>query len=543
MRLRLRAGEVACIATLATLLALLFGTPLLNALAATASSASASSAAAGIYTSTSSAQHSLLILVLSSPSAQSKRRRERARSSWVRLARESLDAWAGAGLTVRFVIATQPTAVSSALAAERGVWQDLVFVNASTRRSATRAQVAGAEAVDADASIDADALLLGGLVWSVRQRPQPGGFVHVTRDDTFVSVATLRALLSSYAARRVMIAAFAGYADCTSSSAAPSAGSKRSVAARGAALECSIGAAPENFPTGASPVGDAVLSRDVVEALVATHAIAPLALGLGDSGAALGVWTEGVALHRVHSRRFVSALDARRAAYNAYPNVCRAREWASQRVARSANFAKVMRALQRCPTITTSGAWRITAETDFALDVSLAANISAVLRGAVVADFGGGIGALCHYLEEDGRVAAVQCFDGAPGIAAITHGAVKELDLSTRVDLEMAFDWVVSLNVGVFIPARRVDVFLANIAHHATKGIILNWGSTAFASSAREAHELVPRGTSGVEMSAAQLGVALARLRFRYAPVATERLRRAAAFPSNKDRILVFVRE
>ena len=555
---RLRATATACLAALAVVLALLFGRTLFDALIVTASSASTSTAAAalvrtsGIYASTSSASHSLLILVLSSPSAQSKRRRERARSSWVRLARESLDARPGVALTVRFVLATPPTAaVSSALAAERGVWQDLIFVNASTRRSATRAQATGADAVDANARADETALLLGGLVWSVRQRAPVEDFVHITRDDAFVGVATLRALLSGYAARRVMIATFADYTECTSSSAAVSSrplNRRAAAAARGAALECSIGAAPERFPSGASPVGDAVLSRDVVEALVATHAIVPLALGLGDSGAALGVWTEGMALHRVHSERFISAVDARRASFNSYPGVCRTREWASQRVARSANFAKVLHALQRCPTITTTGAWRITAETDFPLDISLAANISEVLSGASVADFGAGIGTLGHFLEEAGRVAAVQCFDGAPGIAAITHGAVKELDLSVRIDLGVTFDWVISIGVGVFIPRPRVDVFISNIARHATRGIILDWGSTAFSSTVREAHELLPRaqlarGTSGVEMSAVQLRAALASLHFRYVPAATERLRRAAAFPSTKDHLLVFARE
>ena len=132
--------------------------------------------------------------------------------------------------------------------------------------------------------------------------------------------------------------------------------------------------------------------------------IAPLDV----DGGSLGVWLAGMMIHRVHSRRFVSALDARRAGTHEYPGVCRVGEWASQRVARSANLAKVMGAIQRCPVVTATGAWEIGEGTDFALDVELAANISSVLAGTTVADFGAGVGALCKYLEIDDRVAATQ---------------------------------------------------------------------------------------------------------------------------------------
>ena len=69
----------------------------------------------------------------------------------------------------------------------------------------------------------------------------------------------------------------------------------------------------------------------------------------------------------------------------------------------------------------------------------------------------------------------MDCYDGNQYVEQNTKFG-KVMDLSIPQNLGKQFDWVQSFEVGEYIPPKKTDIFVHNIASHARKGIILSWG-------------------------------------------------------------------
>jgi hypothetical protein len=89
------------------------------------------------------------------------------------------------------------------------------------------------------------------------------------------------------------------------------------------------------------------------------------------------------------------------------------------------------------------------------------------------ADFGCGMGDYVKALNAAGI--AADGFDGNPHTPELTGGVGEVLDLSIPTDLNIRYDWVVSLEVGEHIPFVYETNFIENLVRHARKGIILSW--------------------------------------------------------------------
>lgn len=97
--------------------------------------------------------------------------------------------------------------------------------------------------------------------------------------------------------------------------------------------------------------------------------------------------------------------------------------------------------------------------------------------GASVADFGALDGQYARWLNDTGLVTAF-AFDGVQGVTELTTGSVLQVDLAEQFQLPwrpQGFDWVLCLEVAEHIPPEREQTFLANLAQHATSGLILSW--------------------------------------------------------------------
>ena len=92
-------------------------------------------------------------------------------------------------------------------------------------------------------------------------------------------------------------------------------------------------------------------------------------------------------------------------------------------------------------------------------------------QGETVIDFGCGKGKYVACLARAG----ISCrgYDGNPQTRRLaSHCQVA--DLAERLDVDPA-DWVLSLEVGEHIPKEFEAVYLANLAKHARRGIVLSW--------------------------------------------------------------------
>ncbi len=76
----------------------------------------------------------------------------------------------------------------------------------------------------------------------------------------------------------------------------------------------------------------------------------------------------------------------------------------------------------------------------------------------------------------DPKIASYAAFDGSPLIEMLTNGFVKHMDLALHQTFNRTYDWVVSLNVGQFIPKQYEDTFVDNVVKAAGVGVIMHWG-------------------------------------------------------------------
>jgi hypothetical protein len=88
-----------------------------------------------------------------------------------------------------------------------------------------------------------------------------------------------------------------------------------------------------------------------------------------------------------------------------------------------------------------------------------------------VIDFGCGSGDYVQHLVKH-NIPAVG-YDGNPLTADIPHCNV--LDISQPLDLGYKAEWVISIEVGEHLPKKFESVFLDNLYHHQTTGIVMSW--------------------------------------------------------------------
>jgi hypothetical protein len=90
-----------------------------------------------------------------------------------------------------------------------------------------------------------------------------------------------------------------------------------------------------------------------------------------------------------------------------------------------------------------------------------------------IADFGCGMGTYVCAFKNNGLIC--DGFDGNPTTPKLTSNLGSITDLSQPVKLPKQYDWIISLNVGQYIPLPSQRTFIDNISKHCKKGIILSW--------------------------------------------------------------------
>ena len=92
-----------------------------------------------------------------------------------------------------------------------------------------------------------------------------------------------------------------------------------------------------------------------------------------------------------------------------------------------------------------------------------------------ITDLGAGVGAYGAQLEEKLKGKLVyRGFDGASDVEDYTRGYIRYFDLSLPMNIPKS-DWVLSLNVGEFIPSTVEGMVIRNLTANNCQGIILSW--------------------------------------------------------------------
>lgn len=128
------------------------------------------------------------------------------------------------------------------------------------------------------------------------------------------------------------------------------------------------------------------------------------------------------------------------------------------------------------------GSWISDSLEGHCFDPSLCRAIGSVLKheGAnTIVDLGCGPGWYVRGLCDLGFDACG--YDGNPYTASISadiveNGRCKTLELTVPFDLQVRYDYVLSLEVGEHIPIQFEDLFIGNLLRHSKKGLIISWG-------------------------------------------------------------------
>ena len=124
--------------------------------------------------------------------------------------------------------------------------------------------------------------------------------------------------------------------------------------------------------------------------------------------------------------------------------------------------------------ISNKGFWLTNDESGHCFDSPLAEQLKNLFKYHKVIDLGCGPGYYTKYfLEND-----IECegWDGNPNTPEISNGLCKVADL-TQPQSFQSKNWVLSLEVGEHIPKEYEDVFIKNLVHHATEGVVLSWAT------------------------------------------------------------------
>ena len=104
-----------------------------------------------------------------------------------------------------------------------------------------------------------------------------------------------------------------------------------------------------------------------------------------------------------------------------------------------------------------TGAWVLTDAYVYFLDRGLASEVATQLAGSSVIEFGAGKGCYSGALIDSENLTSVRAYDGAPGIGTLSHGLVKQADLTADLDLGCA-SYVMSFEVAEHIPKDKGTV-------------------------------------------------------------------------------------
>ena len=113
--------------------------------------------------------------------------------------------------------------------------------------------------------------------------------------------------------------------------------------------------------------------------------------------------------------------------------------------------------------------------TEHKTDIKLAGYLSQFLKGKQVGSFGDGPGLYKKYFDQTSFLKLYDAYDGSPFAEDSSEGRVKFLDLSIPQYGLPIYDWIISLEVAEHIPHQYEEIFLSNLARHASTGIILSW--------------------------------------------------------------------
>ena len=94
--------------------------------------------------------------------------------------------------------------------------------------------------------------------------------------------------------------------------------------------------------------------------------------------------------------------------------------------------------------VTVTGAWSFESDYMYHIDLGLMRGLARFFNGTTVNEFGAGQGCYTDALRREGI--GIRAYEGANGIADITHGLVRQADLTTPLDLGRR-DWVLCLEV------------------------------------------------------------------------------------------------
>jgi hypothetical protein len=126
--------------------------------------------------------------------------------------------------------------------------------------------------------------------------------------------------------------------------------------------------------------------------------------------------------------------------------------------------------------VTGTGAWSYDSEYTYRIDLGLMRGLARFFgNGTSVNEFGAGMGCYTDALRREGI--RVRAYEGAPGIANITQGLVRQADLTTTLDTPTRA-WSLCLEVAEHIPAEHEARFLANLDAANRQGIVLSWSAT-----------------------------------------------------------------
>ncbi|MEN9344204.1 MAG: Aureococcus anophagefferens virus [Chlamydiota bacterium] len=94
-------------------------------------------------------------------------------------------------------------------------------------------------------------------------------------------------------------------------------------------------------------------------------------------------------------------------------------------------------------------------------------------KAETLVDFGCGDGDYVNHFIKNGIYAVG--YDGNPVTEDASGGTCFVLDLSSPVDVQKHYDWVMSLEVGEHLPKQYETIFIENLVRHVKNGLILSW--------------------------------------------------------------------
>jgi len=128
--------------------------------------------------------------------------------------------------------------------------------------------------------------------------------------------------------------------------------------------------------------------------------------------------------------------------------------------------------------ISSSGIWDIQlAKEKHKFDKLLCGAIASIYKPFRAVDLGCGLGHYCRVLHYGFGWPIVDGFEGTENIKWLSpnYANIQKVDLSTKIDDDIKYDFVLCLEVGEHIPAEKESIFIDNVCNLSLKDILLSW--------------------------------------------------------------------